>query len=73
LKAENKLPFEYRESLKNKPTFYESLVARYEIFTYENILPQVSLEGVPIFENEKYWSIAHKKDIIFVATGSHPL
>jgi len=64
-------PQNYLDSLKHKQK--ESIVARYYIsklvekhFWIKNFLPQINEKGVPIFENNIFWSISHKKDLVLV-------
>jgi phosphopantetheinyl transferase len=63
-------PKDYLESL-NKPK--ESIYARYlisklveENSKIKNFLPKIDESWVPIFENNIFWSISHKKDLVFV-------
>ena len=68
-------PQDYLETLKYKQK--ESIIARYEIsklvdkyFWIKKFLAKVDKNGVPIFENDIFWSISHKKDLIFVGISS---
>lgn len=68
-----KLAPEYIKSLENKENFDASIVARYLIFHKNHFLPLLDSAGKPIFENNKFWSISHKKDMIFVWVAHSPL
>lgn len=70
-KNQNFLPTDYFFWLKNKST--ESLIARYEIIKLSNFLPKVDIFWVPVFENNNYWSISHKKDLVFIAINKEPI
>lgn len=66
-------PINYVNSLKNKSTFNESIVSRYYISKYIEkeywlikYLPQVDKNWIPIFENDIFWSISHKENLIFI-------
>ena len=70
-KSFNYFPKNYLEKLKNKQE--ESIVARYLIsklieqnFWIKNFLPEVNENWIPIFKNNIFWSISHKKGIVFV-------
>ncbi len=63
----------YTNSLKNKHTFKQSLIARYLIskqiekdFQIKNYYAKIDNNWIPILENNIYWSISHKKDHIFI-------
>ena len=69
--ARNYFTLDYLQNLKNKQK--ESIIARYyislfvkDVFWIENYEPKVNKTWKPIFENGIYWSISHKKDLIFV-------
>ena len=70
-KAKNYFPEKYLEKLKDKQE--ESIVARYlisklagENFWVKNFLPEIDEEWIPVFKNNIFWSISHKKGIVFV-------
>jgi len=70
-KAKSYFPQDYLDSLKHKQK--ESIIARYFIsklvekyFWIKNFLPQIDKNGVPVFENDIYWSISHKKELVFI-------
>jgi len=70
-KSKNYFPEKYLEKLKYKQE--ESIVARYlisklveEKFWVKNFLPEIDEEWIPIFKNNIFWSISHKKGIVFV-------
>ena len=70
-KSKNYFPEKYLKELKNKQE--ESIVARYlisklveEKFWVKNFLPEIDEEWIPIFKNNIFWSISHKKGIVFV-------
>lgn len=65
------LPTDYFSWLKNKSL--ESLIARCEIIKYWKFLPKVDDFWVPIFENNNYWSISHKKDLVFIVIDKEPV
>jgi len=69
--AKNYFSEKYLDSLKNKPK--ESILARFLIsqlvekyYWIKNFLPKIDKNGVPVFENDIFWSISHKKDLVFV-------
>ena|GEM_PF-2222334 len=59
---------DYIKSLKNKPTFSESISARYLISQRigMNYMPSENEVGIPVYTDENYWSLSHKKDLLFV-------
>ena len=46
----------------------ESIIARYEIYKENNILVDTNNYWIPIYENDFFWSISHKKNLVFIAT-----
>ena len=50
----------------------ESVIARKEIFKAIKINVEKDKTWRPIFENEKFWSISHKKELVFVWTDNKP-
>lgn len=73
IQANTNLPKNYIQSLIYKHTFYESIIARYLIFLEKKFLPKIDEHGKPVFENNNFWSISHKKDIVFVWIDNFPL
>lgn len=71
--AKNILPKDYVQSLQNKQNFNESIIARELIFLESNFLPETDLNGKPIFQNNNFWSISHKENIVFVWTDISPI
>jgi len=70
-KSKNYFPEKYLEKLKNKQE--ESIVARFlisklvgENFWVKKFLPEIDEEWIPVFKNNIFWSISHKKGIVFV-------
>ena len=59
---------DYIESLRNKPAFSESISVRYLISQHIGIdyIPTVDEVGIPVYTDKNYWSLSHKKDLIFV-------
>lgn len=72
-KAQNDLPESYIKLQEKKPTFIESLIARYIIFESEKFLAQTDKNWVPEFISNKFWSISHKENLVFVATSQSPI
>lgn len=64
----NVFPSSYLETLKWKPFFEESLLARILIsqFIWWNYLPQVDERWIPLFQTRSFWSLSHKKSLVFV-------
>ena len=65
-------PKSYLERLKHKQE--ESIVARFlisklveEKYWIKDFLPKVDENWVPVFEKDIFWSISHKKGVVFVA------
>lgn len=73
IKAKSLLPLDYIKSLENKQNFNESIIARYYIFKKSNFLPKIDNSWKPIFENKNFWSISHKKNIVFIWTNDSPI
>lgn len=71
--TKNILPKDYIQSLQNKQHINESILARELIFIENNFLPKINENGKPVFENNNFWSISHKKDIVFVWTDNLPI
>jgi len=74
----NYFPKKYLESLKNKQQ--ESLVARFLIsklvekkYWIKNFLPEVDENWIPVFEKDIFWSISHKKWVVFVAISKEKI
>lgn len=68
-KAIKYFPLDYVETLKSK----ESIVSRYLISkevenTYKiiNYLPKIDYHKIPKFDNNIFWSISHKDNLVFV-------
>jgi len=71
-------PSAYLKTLKYKPK--ESVYARFFIsqlvekyFWLKNFLPKVDKNWVPVFENNIFWSISHKKDLVFVGVSDRKI
>ena len=71
-------PKSYLERLKHKQE--ESIVARFlisklveEKYWIKNFLPKVDKNWVPVFENGIFWSISHKKGVVFVAVSKEKI
>ena len=67
----NYFPKNYLESLKYKQE--ESIIARFFVsklvekyFWVKKFLPQIDENWIPIFNNNFFWSISHKENLIFV-------
>lgn len=73
--AQNIFPESYKNTLKWKPFFSESLLSRATISQYiwKEYLPQEDSIGIPLFQDQNLWSISHKKWIIFVWVSDFPL
>ena len=71
--ATNFLPKDYIKTLKNKSNFNESIVARFLIFKNHNFLPIIDINQKPIFENDFFWSISHKENLVFVWSSNIPI
>ena len=76
--ARNYFTLDYLQNLKNKQK--ESIIARYyislfvkDIFWIENFEPKIDKTWKPIFENNIYWSISHKKDLILIWVGKEKI
>lgn len=65
-KAIKNLPTSYINNLKNKQNFEESIIARYIIYKENNILIEVDTDWKPIFNKDIFFSISHKKWLVFV-------
>jgi len=71
-------PKDYLNSLKHKEK--ESIIARYIIsklvkkyFWIKKFLLKIDKNWVPIFENNIFWSISHKKDLVFVGVSDRKI
>ncbi len=70
-KSKKYFPKNYLEKLIDKQE--ESIVARYlisklveENFWIINFLPEINEDWIPLFSRDIFWSISHKKGIVFV-------
>lgn len=65
----------YRNWLLDKPLMQESLIARYLIAKeiWDGFMPQVGTKGVPIFTDENYWSLSHKKGVVFIGVSKEKI
>lgn len=64
---------DYINLLKFKPFFEESIVARYLMsrlveknFWYRNYYPEGASDWLPVYNDNIYWSISHKKWLVFI-------
>lgn len=59
-----------KNEIKNQDFFIqnsiESIVWKYEIYKNFWFLPEKDLEWKPIYNNRLFWSISHKKDLVFI-------
>lgn len=67
-------PTGYIESFADKPFPNESLIARLKISQdiWDNYLPQTK-EGIPEYQDENYWSLSHKKNLVFTWVSHSPI
>lgn len=79
-RALSNLPWDYIEALKYKSTFEESVVARMcmqdivcEECKVENFLAHNDENETPQCESGIFWSIAHKKHLVFIGVWDIPL
>ncbi|MDD5770034.1 MAG: 4'-phosphopantetheinyl transferase superfamily protein [Candidatus Gracilibacteria bacterium] len=71
--ALNNLPKNYLEGLYSKINYKESIISRYLIYKYGGFLPEINKNGIPISHKNNYWSISHKKGLVFIGTGNNPI
>jgi phosphopantetheinyl transferase len=79
--AEEYFPPRYIEKIRQKNTYEQSLVARYEISRlveqyYGGIvgfLPEVDMAGKPISRWALFWSISHSQDHVLVGVSNQPI
>lgn len=57
-----------KDRIKQNELSDESIVARYEILKETDKLIEKDINNIPLF-NDFYWSISHKKNIVFVWTS----
>ncbi len=78
-KAQAELPAEYRQELRNKPNYHQSLAARYALnvladeMGIEDFLPEHDKNGIPRKTDGYYWSVSHKKHVVAVALSDEPI
>ena len=71
--AQNELPESYIKVQEKKHTFIESIISRYLIFSSEKFLAQTDKNWVPEFIGNRFWSISHKENLVFVWSGTSPM
>jgi len=64
--AQETLPREYIDGLREKPSFAESLVARFILFMDLWYLPEFDETGKPVFQKNEFWSFSHKPGFVYI-------
>ena len=78
--AERYFPKLYREQLCDKDRYLDGLAARYLVsrlvdlrFGVKDYFPESTPQGIPVFPEGIYWSIAYAEDKAFVAAAEDPV
>ncbi len=78
--AERYFPQMYLEQLVGSTRYHDGIAARYLVsrlvdhrFGVKDYFPESTPQGIPVFAEELYWSIAYADNKAFVATDSSPV
>ena len=79
-KANKFLPRKYKANLLKKVTYEESLCSRFLIakliensFGIKKYLVKTKEDGTPIWEDNIFWSISHKRGHILIGVDTKPI